>query len=224
MLEGRENNDKYVEFWGEDGLQKRQDYYYEIGYWWRNPVLDNMGYNSKYTIKNVSEIEAENIRYMIYGKDELLPGEILVHKWDYLNMCFERSGLYVSGYTLDQVIESDNNLPKYIMTLSTHGMIRNFGLAADYYNLSSESAPQNWDCIEVEMAEYGINTSPRVQYKVVGYYENPTDDEIFTKTYTMDQFSNLTQDDNDPKTMTDTEKAIREQIESITRVVYVNNG
>lgn len=228
MLEGRENNDKYVEFWGENGLKERQEYYYYMGYYdIGSMLLHRQSYNTTHTIKNVSEIAAENITF-VNGKDKLSPGEILVHKWDYLNMCLSFSGLYVSGQTLDEkVIVSDNVLPKYIMTLSTHGSICNFGLAADYYNLISfGSSPAHIhykDDIVVEIGD-GTSAGPKAEYKVAGYYVNPTDAEFLAETYTMDQFANVTQSDilaNVP--MTKTEKAIEKKIKSITIPVYVCN-
>lgn len=226
MLEGRENNDKYVEFWGENGLKERQVYYYYWSYF-DFGFLYRQSYNTTHTIKNVSEIAAENITF-VNGKDKLSPGEILVHKWDYLNMCLNFSGLYVSGNTLDRkVIVSDNVLPKYIMTLSTHGNICNLGLAADYYNLMSCGSSPAYihykDDIVVEIGD-GTRAGPKVEYKVAGYYVNPTDAEFLAETYTMDQFTGIINVDDLGRTpMTKTEKAIEKKIKSITIPVYVCN-
>lgn len=227
MLEGRANNDKYVEFWGENGLKERQVYYYNWGYF-DFGFLYRQSYNTTHTIKNVSEIAAENITF-VNGKDKLSPGEILVHKWDYLNMCLNFSGLHVSGDTLDsKVIVSDNVLPKYIMTLSTHGNICNLGLAADYYNLISSGTNSAYircqDDIVVTIGKENASNSAKIEYKVAGYYVNPTDAEFLAETYTMDQFTGIINVDDLGRTpMTKTEKAIEKKIKSITIPVYVCN-
>lgn len=229
MLEGRENNDKYVEFWGENGLKERQEYYYCWGYF-NFGFLYRQSYNTAHTIKNVSEIAAENITF-VNGKDKLSPGEILVHKWDYLNMCLDFSGLYVSGDTLDrQVIVSDNVLPKYIMTLSTHGSICNLGLAADYYNLTGRSMSPSPACIHdkddiiVTIGKESTYNSAKIEYKVAGYYVNPTDYEFLAETYTMDQFTGAMKFDDFMHTpMTETERAIYKKIAKITDAIYVCN-
>lgn len=225
MLEGRENNDKYVEFWGENGLKERQVYYYDRSYYNSGSMIFNQSYNETHTITNVSEIAAENITF-VNGKDQLLQGEILVHKWDYINMCLGFSGLYVSGYMLDNtVIVSDNVLSKYIMTLSTHGNICNFGLAADYYNLAGDGSSliRYKDDIIIEIGD-GTSTGPKAEYKVAGYYINRTDAEFLARTYTMDRFTSVSQlgvFGNVP--MTKTENAIAKEIKSITRPLYVCN-
>ncbi len=227
MLEGRENNDKYVEFWGENGLKERQTYYYNLSYY-NFGFLYRQSYSTTHTIKNVSEIAAENITF-VNGKDKLSPGEILVHKWDYLNMCLDFSGLYVSGDTLDrQVIVSDNVLPKYIMTLSTHGSICNLGLAADYYNLISSGASSAYihykDDIVVTIGKESSTNSAKIEYKVAGYYVNPTDSEFLAETYTMDQFTGVMNVDDLGRTpMTKTERAIYKKIAKITDAIYVCN-
>ena len=63
MLEGRANNDKYVEFWGENGLKERQVYYYNWGYF-DFGFLYRHSNNPTHTRKNLSEIAAENITFV----------------------------------------------------------------------------------------------------------------------------------------------------------------